>query len=253
MILDAARSTPGVLEDPPPTVKVVQIDDPLMGYKAQLWIDDYSIAPQVKSDFGALIWYMSHRHDVPLPSPAYDLYVNDALEAAAAGQVDRAEIRRRLRRSPLLNELDEDDVDRMASATQPARFARGEIITDANDPTRDMFTLWDGAARIVIEDATGTRRSVAELTPGDTFGLLSSVDHDEEAARVVAVSDCEVLITAADAAGGVTSRNPDLAGALNQLVATRRRRVGRMLRAMQAESAPAAMDTEESTVETPGG
>ena len=32
MLLDAARNTPGVLEEPAPYVAVTQIDDPLMGY-----------------------------------------------------------------------------------------------------------------------------------------------------------------------------------------------------------------------------
>lgn len=239
MILDAARSTPGVLEDPPPTVKVVQIDDPLMGYKAQLWIDDYTIAPRVKSDFSALIWYQSHRHEVPLPSPAYDLYISDAVEAAAAGQVDRAEIRRRLRRSSLLDQLGEDDLDRLAVGTQPVRFARGELIVDADAVSRDLYVLWDGRARMVIVDDTdGSERSVAELSEGDIFGLLSRSDEWGETPRVVAITDCEVLIIGADAAGGVASRNPDLADALNQLMATRRRRVERMLRERFTEVSP---------------
>ena len=70
MLLDAALATPGVLLDPPPVVKVIMVDDPLMGYEAQMWIEDFKTAPQVESDFGALVWYQSHRHNVPLPSPA---------------------------------------------------------------------------------------------------------------------------------------------------------------------------------------
>ena len=256
MILDAARSTPGVLEDPPPTVKVVQIDDPLMGYKAQLWIDDYTIAPRVKSDFSALIWYQSHRHEVPLPSPAYDLYISDAVEAAAAGQMDRAEIRRRLRRSSLLDQLGEDDLDRLAVATRPVRFARGEVIVDADATSRDLYVLWGGRARLVLDDADGSRRSIAELSEGDIFGLLSRSDEWDETPRVVAITDCEVLIIGAEAAGGVASRNPALAEALNQLMATRRRRVERMLRERfsvvpSSETQPAIPT--DATDETAGG
>jgi small-conductance mechanosensitive channel/CRP-like cAMP-binding protein len=256
MILDAARSTPGVLEDPPPTVKVVQIDDPLMGYKAQLWIDDYTIAPRVKSDFSALIWYQSHRHEVPLPSPAYDLYISDAVEAAAAGQMDRAEIRRRLRRSSLLDQLGEDDLDRLAVATRPVRFARGEVIVDADAASRDLYVLWGGRARLVLDDADGSRRSIAELSEGDIFGLLSRSDEWDETPRVVAITDCEVLIIGAEAAGGVASRNPALAEALNQLMATRRRRVERMLRERfsvvpSSETQPAIPT--DATDETAGG
>ncbi|MGI9529366.1 MAG: mechanosensitive ion channel family protein, partial [Acidimicrobiia bacterium] len=67
MLLAAARATEGVLADPPPNIRVVQIDDPLMGYEADLWIDDFAIAPRVFTDFGSLVWYMSNRMEVPLP------------------------------------------------------------------------------------------------------------------------------------------------------------------------------------------
>ena len=50
MLVAAAAATPGVLEDPPPTAVVVQIDDPLMGYEVHMWIDDYSIVPRVRSE-----------------------------------------------------------------------------------------------------------------------------------------------------------------------------------------------------------
>jgi small-conductance mechanosensitive channel len=256
MILDAARSTPGVLEDPPPSVKVVQIDDPLMGYKAQLWIDDYTIAPRVKSDFSALIWYQSHRHEVPLPSPAYDIYVSDAVEAAAAGQMDRAEIRRRLRRSSLLDQLGEDDLDRLAVATQPVRFARGEVIVDAGAVNRDLYVLWDGKARMVVDDADGSPRTIADFSGGDVFGLLSRSDKWDETPRVVAITDCEVLIIGADAAGGAASRNPALAGALNQSMVTRRRRVERMLRERFSTVSPSEAQPPiptDGTDETGGG
>ena len=90
MLLAAALATEGVLEDPPPDIKVRQTDDPLMGYEAQMWIEDYTNAPRVKSDFGALIWYQSHRMDVPLPSPAFDLYHHDPIQEAADAELGRS-------------------------------------------------------------------------------------------------------------------------------------------------------------------
>ena len=124
MLLDAARSTAKVLEDPAPTVRVVQIDDPLMGYEVDLWINDFADAPRVFSDFGSLVWYQSHRHDVPLPSPAFDLYMYDGVRTSEESKPRKAEVRRRLRLSPLLDQLNEDDLGRLAADAEPVRFAR---------------------------------------------------------------------------------------------------------------------------------
>ena len=72
-----------------------------MGYEVDLWIEDYAIAPRVFNEFGGLVWYHSYRHDVPLPSPAQDLYLWDGVHTAETSRPDRAEVRRRLQRAPL--------------------------------------------------------------------------------------------------------------------------------------------------------
>jgi small-conductance mechanosensitive channel len=249
MLLDAARSTEGVLEDPPPVVRVVQIDDPLMGYEVQMWISDYQDAPRVSSDFGSLVWYQSHRHDVPLPSPAYDLYMYDGIQAGLAGTPDRAEVRRRLRAAPLLDSLSEDDLDRMAAASSTVRFARGERILELSASDFSLHVLWTGSARMVVPGPLGGQLSVAELAAGDVFGLLGRVEQWTHAPEVVAVTDCEIVVVPADTASEIASQIPALASALNQVVATRRRRVDRMLR----QSIGSGGDTAAELPQEPSG
>jgi small-conductance mechanosensitive channel len=229
MLLDAARGTNGVLDDPPPNVRVVQIDDPLMGYEVDMWIDDYAIAPRVKSDFGSLVWYQSERHGVPLPSPAFDLYTYDGVAASESGRIDVGEIRRRLQSSPLLAQLDEDDVARLAAASRADRFAGGETIAEAGVGGRDLHVLWSGSARITVATPGGGTADAGELGPGDVFGLLSRVEGVREQPRVLAITDCEVVVVDEAVAGAVASRDPALSEVLNQLAFTRQRRIQRML------------------------
>jgi small-conductance mechanosensitive channel len=228
MLLDAARATEGVLADPPPVIRVVGIDDPLMSYEAHLWVDDYEIAPRVSSDFGSLVWYQSHRHDVPLPSPAYDLYVYDGERANEAARPDRVELRRRLRVSPLLRDLGEDDVDRLAVTAQAHRFAQGETVWTAGAGDRDLFVLHDGRARMVVDGDGGAPIPIVELDVGDVFGLVIP-PHGSAPARVTAVTDCDLVIVPADSAGAVASRNPTLAASLDRLGAVRSRRLQRLV------------------------
>lgn len=231
MLLDAARSTPGVLLDPPPRARVVQVDDPLMGYEVDLWIDDFALAPQVKSDFGSLVWYFSERQGVPLPSPAFDLYHYDGPDTAAASRPARAEIQRRLRTSPLLEPLDEDDMGRLVAAARPARFAAGEIVLDVTSPKQDLYVLWSGRARLSFDLPRSGEVDAAEFGPGDVFGSLVRSERTVGAPRVVAISDCEVVIIDETAAGRVASRNAELSEVLSRLGDTRRRRMERMTEA----------------------
>ena len=238
MLLDAARATPGVLADPPPEARVVQIDDPLMGYEVHLWIDDYAIAPRVKSDFGSLVWYYSHRHDVPLPSPAQDLYLYDGVEAGLAGRVDRAEMRRRLTGSPLLAELDDDILDAVAASASAARYAKDETIMIEGETT-DLVVLHHGSARLMLR-GHDEELAVLTLEPGELFGVLDQSDSAAHRPVVVATTDCEVVRIAAKSVGDLMSRAPALSSAIEQLRTVRRRRIARILR--RAQTIPAAAE-----------
>ncbi len=222
MLLAAARATEGVLEDPPPQIRVVQIDDPLMGYDVQMWIDDYTIAPRVRSEFGSLVWYQSHRMDVPLPSPAFDLFHHDPIQEAADATLSIGELAERMRRASLLSELDDLDLRELASAAHPVRFRRGETILAPGVVNRDVYVLWEGRAQIIVADRPD---SVISLSDGDVFGLVGRSSRKQAPPEVRAVSDCEVVRIDAEAAGAVASRNSELTDGLDQLMISRTRRL----------------------------
>jgi small-conductance mechanosensitive channel len=226
MLLDAARSVPGVLSDPPPAVRVVQIDDPLMGYDVDMWIDDFAIEPRVRSDFGRLVWYQSHRHDVPLPSPAQDLYLYDGVQAGESAVPTTADLRNGLQASPLLASLDDDELDSLAVATRLDRYSRGEEIVPAGSTGGELRVIRDGHARMVLP-TDGIEHVVAELSPGEGIGILDLSSPALRRVLVRAVTDCEVLTVDATVIGGIGSRNAELAAALNRVATIRRRRVER--------------------------
>jgi small-conductance mechanosensitive channel/CRP-like cAMP-binding protein len=222
MLLAAARATNGVLTDPSPVVRVVQIDDPLMGYDVHMWIDDYTISPRVKSDFGALVWYQSHRMDVPLPSPAFDLYHHDPIQEAADAALTVDQLAERVRLSSVFSELDDTDIRELAVSAVAQRFRRGETILAAGVASREVYVLWSGRARIMIPDEPNV---FIELSDGDVFGVVSRSRERATSQQVVAVADCEVVRIEASTAGAVASRNPSLADELNQLMSSRNRRL----------------------------
>ena len=254
MILDAARSVPGVLSDPAPTVFVTQVDDPLMGYEVRMWVDDYAIAPRVESDFRSLVWYMSHRHDVPLPSPAFDLYNYDGVEASVAGLPDRAEIRRRLQTSSLFDAIDDADLDRLSAMSKPDRFEADESISSVDADESVLYTLWTGTAHLEALRSDGSRHTVLKLKPGDVFGLVHPADDGSFLPHVVADSDCEVVMTDLSAAGPLIARYPALVDALNQITSSRTRRIERLVSdridVPVADTSPSGLDAPDEQAGT---
>jgi small-conductance mechanosensitive channel/CRP-like cAMP-binding protein len=222
MLLAAALATDGVLEDPPPDIKVKQTDDPLMGYEAQMWIEDYTYAPRVKSDFGSLIWYQSHRMGVPLPSPAFDLYHHDPIQEAADAELSVEDLAERIQQAPALSEIDEADVEILARGADHARFSRGEDILVPGAVNRDVWILWRGRARMMAADHP---ERFVDLADGDVFGLLSRSSRAMLPPAVMALTDCEVIRIDAEAVSAVAGRNQRATDALNQILISRSRRL----------------------------
>ena len=228
MLLDAARSVPGVVLDPPPNVLVTTIDDPLMGYDVHMWVEDYAIVPRVKGDFGALVWYQSHRHNVPLPSPAQDLFLHDPIAESKAAEPTLAELRLDVQASPLLAQLSDGDLDRLANASHRARFRAGELMIDSASEVRDLMIVLSGTGRLILLEPGFDEAVVSDVGAGDVVGLLDARRGDVRLVALRAVTDCEVLVLAAGVVDEVGSRNADMVTAFNRLVALRQRRIQRL-------------------------
>ncbi len=229
MLIEAARSTAGVVSDPPPVVFVTNIADPVVDYQAYMWIDDYSIRPQVQADFSALVWYLSYRHGVPLPNPAQDLYLFDGNAAALASQVSSADVRRALLGAPLLAEASDDVLDDLASASTIDTYQVGEVII-APGVVDGLHILDSGHARLVLQTADLGDLDVLEHTAGEFLGVLGSLGDAGHRAVVVASTDCRVVRVPSAAAAGALTASPGLAAALDQLTLSRRRRCERVVR-----------------------
>ncbi len=238
MLEDAARSTPGVLEDPPPFARVVQIADPVVDYQTYMWIDDYAIAPRVKADFGSLVWYLSYRHGVPLPNPAQDLYLFDGAKTALDGRITSADLRQHILQSPLLEELDDEVLDVLANAGSIGSYQQGEII--AQGAQQGLMLLHRGQARLVLHRPGAEDLFVLDLEPGEVFGALDEPIQHEWPAMIVAATDCEIVSFPRDAASRALASATDLADAFDQLSLSRRRRTDRVIRRALRDMAPGA-------------
>ncbi len=228
MLLDAARGVRGVLSEPAPRVRLTNISDPVVDYAVDMWIDDYEIEPMVRSDFGRLVWYQSHRHDVPLPNPAQDLFLYDGVKTAEAAIPTTAELRQGLQSSPLLASLDDEELDALAAATRLDRYSVGEVIVGPASTGGELRLVRDGHAQMVLPD-DGTDHVIADFAAGEAIGVIDLSSPELRRVLVRAVSDCVIATIDAQVIGAVGSRNAELATALNRVAAIRRRRVERTM------------------------
>jgi hypothetical protein len=232
MLIEAARSTEGVVAEPAPFVFVTNIADPVVDYQAYMWIEDFSIAPRVRADFASLVWYLSYRRGVPLPNPAQDLYLFDGTTSALESKVSSADVRQALLGAPLLAEVSDDVLDNIAAASTIETYQAGEVII-APGTLDALHILDDGQAHLMLRNSDGEALPVLDHVDGEVLGVLGVLPETGYRALVVAKTDCRVVQIPSQAAAAAVTASPGLAAALEQLGVSRRRRCDRIVRRSQ--------------------
>jgi len=163
-----------------------------------------------------------------------------ARNGVAAGEArlpTPAELRAVLAKSQLLVSLGDVDLDRLAHSSRMERFSVGEVMVDTRSSSQDLLLIAEGRAVLNLVEDDGTETGVAELSVGDTVGLLGDAPGEGRHLSSLALSDCVVLVVEAAVAAEIGSRNAEVAAAFNRTVTLRRRRVERMLERRHYEQA----------------
>ena len=89
-----------------------------------------------------------------------------------------------LKRIPLFAELDDNELERVASVFKERRFSEGETIIQQGSGAAAFFVIDSGEAAVLVD---GKEQRV--LKPGDHFGEMALIDAGMRTATVLASSD----------------------------------------------------------------
>jgi len=82
-----------------------------------------------------------------------------------------------------LKDLDDSDLNRLAEAMIPRRFAAGELLAAKGDPADTFFILQEGKVRVTDFDAGQTKYQDHDLGPGDYFGESAMIREEQRMAN----------------------------------------------------------------------
>jgi NitT/TauT family transport system permease protein len=99
-----------------------------------------------------------------------------------------------LRETALFGDASDALLTRIAALAQPARYAVGERIYRADDPTGDIFVVVSGRADHVFKPEVGAREPLKRVTRGGVFGWAGLLlGQTKRLATVTAAEPTEVL------------------------------------------------------------
>lgn len=110
----------------------------------------------------------------------------------------------------LCHDLDPEEYAIFAAALQRRSFRSGETILKAGDPAHEMFFLARGEISVSIQTETGSRKRLAAMGPGMTFGEMAVIDGAPRSASVMADTDVECDVISAQELELLGRRYPEI-------------------------------------------
>jgi small-conductance mechanosensitive channel len=202
-LIELARDTPGVLEDPAPIAVTDSYGDFAINYKL-IYRTSERGRWKVRNLLTTRIWYMARRHGFHIPFP---IRVNlDHPQSAPYGKapVAPAERLERFTRIPRVPGLERE------SGRTLLQYAVGESVFDEGDSLEGVYLVVSGSVSLQVPGDEGNGE-IARVHAGEIFGESGLHGRHPAETRAVALEDTEVVLMAPETVRELFEKSPKLA------------------------------------------
>jgi small-conductance mechanosensitive channel len=212
-LLEVARNTPGVMQDPVPIAATFAYTSTGITYKLIYRTTENDRWP-VRNDVATRIWYVARRRGLTMPYPTVRQVNYEAGEPFVAPIEPPLAQLRRLSKVPALSG-DEGEVRALT-------FGRDEVIFSEGSDLSGVYLLVSGAVSLEVR-ADGVYRSIGAVAAGEYFGEAGMYGVQSAEMRAVASLDCSVLWMSPETVRTLFEASPRLARETGQILEARRR------------------------------
>ena len=226
----------GILDQPPPTVRIRGMALQGVEYKIKYYQDPRKAGPggtpadalkapsRAQHEVWKLVLDQLHRAGFQPATPRQDVFH----AARPQRQLDTHSLEDRialLTRIELFESLTVEERTQLSCQMRERVFKEGETVIQLGDQGDSMFILCEGLLEVRIALREGqTERRVARLQPGMFFGEMSALTGEPRSALVVAVTDVLVFEISKDHLAALIQSRHELAEMIAQAVTARKLR-----------------------------
>ncbi len=223
ILLEAAASVKGVLQEPAPSVVTADFADSGIDYQVRFFTADYGGREGILAAVRDRIWYALHRAEIEfaLPRRIIDTHhIDDA--SRSRSDVQRLETRERALRSvDFLATLPGPSLRRLAELTRTRLYSSGELVLRQGEGGAEFFIVLCGAVSVVLGGAHQATVEIARLGPGSFFGEMSLVTGEPRTATVRTSEESQLLVIDKASFQEVLASVPEVIERISQVLAAR--------------------------------
>lgn len=195
ILLDLLEQTPGVLNDPPPAVRVFNYGDFSIDYRVIFFVEEFTKLGMIRDAFMTKVWYAARREGITIPFPTATEIGVEAHELAAKAQ------------PPIESTIDHLALFAPLSASQKEKtkplagwrsFARNEAIAEIGSTLEGLFVIVDGRVRASCIGLDSQPVVCFEAGPGEIFGESIANGGRISELKFTAIEDVNCLLLKPD-------------------------------------------------------
>jgi small-conductance mechanosensitive channel/CRP-like cAMP-binding protein len=220
ILVTAMKAVPKMLTDPEPYVIIEEFSDNGVPYSMYYHVPDYPEAQFITNQvaINALKFL-----DQAGFAPAYPKreHFDGRDPRAARGIERRIDIGAILRRVPLFDSFDAEEIGELASGVALQQFKAGAVVVREGEPGVSLFVVVSGLLDVFKQMENGEARKVGLLAPGQVFGEWSLLTGATRSATVTAAADTGLIEIDKTRLEPILVKFPDILAELSRIEAER--------------------------------
>lgn len=210
LLLDVLDSEQLVLKEPPPMVRLQNLDESTIVYLLRFWVAD----PQQKGIVFDLLqtkaWYAVRRAGWNFSFPRRQMVEKPKTEPFT---FSRANLLQGLHQNKLFNILKKEEVQQLADNAQPCVYAPGETVVKQGDQGSSLFLVLSGQLETLVDGS-----QITTLQSGKMFGEMSLLTGAPRRATVKALTEAVLAEIPKKALADLLDSNEKLMEHLGEII-----------------------------------
>lgn len=217
---DAIRQAENVSPLKRPIVRIRDLGASGLDWEIKYWLDDYSKYNDTDALIRQRIWYAFQREKIAFAFQTHTVHIEEKQPEPDLSEVVNT-ISARLARVPIFGPLSDEEMDRLAKASNARVYSAGEVIVRKGQEGNSMYIIIRGNVNVQISE-NGAAKTVNRLGENDFFGEMSLLTGQPRSATVVAENETEVLQIRKSAMKLIFQSNPDLVKSIVEIIEERK-------------------------------
>ena len=137
-----------------------------------------------------------------------------------------------LKNVPLFSELDDEELQQLASVMREQHYKKHTTIVYVDDPGSALYILKSGLVKVTIEDQNGDEMILRMLYPTDFFGDMSLLDGMPRSATVTTQEASEVLTMSREHFLDIIEKSPKMLLKMTAVLSKRLRKANELIHSL---------------------